>query len=42
MACLAVVAAGEAKARADDDLTRARDALAVVKEDGRRLDPFRG
>ena len=33
MARLTVVAVGDAKARAEDDLTRALDALAVVEED---------
>ena len=37
MACLTAVAVGDAKARAEDDLTQARDALAVVEEDGHRL-----
>ena len=35
MARLAAVVAG--KARAKDELTRVRDALAVEEEDGRRL-----
>ena len=35
---LAAVAAGEAKARSNDDLTKVRDALAAVKEDGRGLE----
>ena len=39
---LAVVAAAEAKAREEDGLTRARDALEAVEEDGSRLDPLRG
>ena len=34
MACLAAVAAGKAKVRAEDDLTRARDALAAAEEEG--------
>ena len=34
VACLMAVAAGDAKARAEDDLTRVLDALAVVEEDG--------
>ena len=38
MACLAVVVVGEAKARARANLIKARDALAVAKEDGHRLD----
>ena len=38
MAHLAVIAAGEAKARVEDDLTRARDALVVAEEEGRRLE----
>ena len=38
MAHLKVVAASDAKARAKDYLTRALDALAVAKEDGRRLE----
>ena len=37
MALLIAVVAGDAKARAEDDLTRARDVLAAVKEDGRKL-----
>ena len=37
MARLTVAAAGDAKARVDDDLTRARDALAAVEEDMCRL-----
>ena len=32
------MAVGEAKARAGDDLTRDRDALAAAKEDQRRLE----
>ena len=35
---LLAVATGEAKARAKDDLTRARDALAAAEEDERRLE----
>ena len=38
VARLAALAVGEAKARAEDDLTRARDALVAVKEDGRWLE----
>ena len=38
VARLAAIAAGEAKARAKDDLTRARDALATAEEDGCRLE----
>ena len=38
MARLATVAAGEAKARVEDDLTKARDALAAAKEDRCRLE----
>ena len=38
MARLASVAVGEAKARAEDDLTRVRDALAAVEEDGHGLE----
>ena len=38
MACLIAVAAGDAKAMVEDDLTRARDALAVAEEDGCRLE----
>ena len=38
MAHLAVVATGEAKAKAKDDLTRDRDALAAGEEDGRRIE----
>ena len=34
VARLIVVAAGEAKVMAEDDLTRVRDALAAAKEDG--------
>ena len=34
MARLVAVAAGEAKARVEDDLTRVRDALAATEEDG--------
>ena len=36
VACLVVIAAGDAKARVEDDLARAIDALATAKEDGRR------
>ena len=35
MARLAAMATGEAKVRAEDDLTRLRDALAATEEDGR-------
>ena len=38
MARLTTVAAGDAKARAKDDLTRTRDALAAAEEDGHRLE----
>ena len=38
MAHLAALVVGEAKARAEDDLTRARDALAAVEEDGHWLE----
>ena len=38
VARLTAVVAGDAKARAEDNLTRARDALAVVEEDGRGLE----
>ena len=38
MARLTAVAAGDAKARAEDDLTWARDALADVEEERRRLE----
>ena len=38
MAHLTVVTAGNAKARVEDDLTRARDALAAGEEDGHRLE----
>ena len=38
MARLIVVATGDAKARAEDDLTRVLDALAAAKEDGCRLE----
>ena len=35
---LTAIAAGDAKARVEDDLTRARDALAATKEDMHRLE----
>ena len=35
MARLEAIAAGEAKARVEDDLARVRDALVAAKEDGR-------
>ena len=38
VARLVAMAAGEAKARAEDDLARMRDALAAVEEDGRGLE----
>ena len=38
MARLAVIATGEAKARAEDDLTRVRDALEDAEEDGLGLE----
>ena len=38
MVCLTVVAAGDAKARAEDDLTRVQDSLVAAKEDRRRLE----
>ena len=38
MACLVAIVVGEAKARAEDDLTRIRDALETAKEDRRRLE----
>ena len=38
MARLAAIVAGEAKVRAEDDLTRVRDALAAAEEDGRELE----
>ena len=38
MARLIAVAAGEAKARAKDDLTRASDVLATAEEDRSRLE----
>ena len=38
VARLTVVAAGDAKARTEDDLIRALDALAAAEEDGRRLE----
>ena len=38
MAHLTIVASVDAKGRVEDDLTRARDALAVVEEDRRRLE----
>ena len=37
VACLMVVAAGNAKVRAEDDLNRVQDALVVAEEDGCRL-----
>ena len=37
VAFLAAIAAGEAKARAEDDLARMREALAAVEEDRRGL-----
>ena len=36
MARLAVTAAGDAKARVEDDLARVLDALAAAEEDGRK------
>ena len=36
MARLAVIAAGDAKARVEDDLARILDALAAAEEDGRK------
>ena len=38
VARLAAVVPGEAKARAEDDLTRVRDALAATEEDRRGLE----
>ena len=38
VARLIAVAVGDSKARVEDDLSRALDALAVVEEDGRRLE----
>ena len=38
MAHLTTVAAGDAKARVEDDLTRARDALVAMEEEGYRLE----
>ena len=38
MAHLAAMAAGEAKARVEDELARMRDALAATEEDGRGLE----
>ena len=38
VARLAAIVAGEAKAMAEDDLVRMRDALAVVEEDGQGLE----
>ena len=38
VARLIAVAASDVKARAEDNLTRVLDALAVVEEDGRRLE----
>ena len=35
---MTVIAADDAKARVEDDLTSARDALAVAEEDGFRLE----
>ena len=38
MARLVAIVVGEAKARAEDDLTRIRDALVTAKEDGLELE----
>ena len=38
MAHLTIVAVVDAEGRVEDDLTRARDALAAKEEDGRRLE----
>ena len=38
MSRLAAVATSEAEVRAEDDLTRARVALAIAEEDGRGLE----
>ena len=38
VACLAAVVVGEAKARVEDDLTRAQDALEPAEEGGHRLE----
>ena len=38
MSRLMAVAAGDANARAEDDMSRALDALAAAKEDGHRLE----
>ena len=38
MACLATAAMGDAKARAEDDLAKAVDALATAGEEGCRLE----
>ena len=38
MARLVVVAAGKAKARVEDDLTRVRDAVLATEEDGYGLE----
>ena len=38
---LTAIAAGDAKSRVEDDLTRALDALAAAEEDGRRLEAAR-
>ena len=37
MACLTVVAVGDAKVRAENDLNRVQDALVVAEEDGCRI-----
>ena len=38
VACLAAMTVGEAKARAEDDLAKMRDALAIVEEDRQGLE----
>ena len=38
MARLTAATTGDAEARAEDDLTRAQDALAAIEEDRRRLE----
>ena len=37
MAHLTIATVGDAKARVDNDLSRARDALVAAKEEGRKL-----
>ena len=38
MSRLAAMVVGEAKVRAEDELARMRDALAIAKKDGRRIE----